>query len=124
MNDSIKHLSSDPDGMMTYDYIVNNVENGVVDLDLPIENLLVVDRTGQFLASSARYLHAVDSEVFHKYIGRLVEGAIMRDRERKYISSLLEALWGVGYLNRVDELNRTDDNFRRIYKRVYPENVM
>lgn len=124
MNDSYKHLISDPDGMMTYDYIVNNVENGIADLDQLIDNLLNVDQTGQFLASSARYLNAVDAEAFHPHIGRLVEGAIGRDRERKYIGSLLEALWGEGYADRAAELSLSDDNFRRIYKRVYPETVM
>ena len=124
MNEILKHLTTDEDGMMTYDYIVNHVDVCCEDMDALVDKLLEVDHTGQFLASSARYLNAVDTERFHPYIGRLVEGAIRCDRERKYISSLLEALWGEGYRQRAEELSMTDDNFRRIYKRVYAESVM
>lgn len=124
MNDTLKHLTSDEDGMMTYDYIVNHVDECYEEMDSLVDRLLEVDRTGQFLASSARYLNAVDAVKFHPHIGRLVEGAIRCDRERKYISSLLEALWGEGYKQRAEELSVSDDNFRRIYKRVYAESVM
>lgn len=124
MIDKLKALAEDPDGMMTYDYIVNHVDHCLDDMEMLVDNLLSADVSGQFLASSARFLSAVDKETFHTHIGRLVEGAIDRDRERRYIGSLLEALWGEDYMHRVNELNMTDDNFRRIYKRIYPQGVL
>lgn len=110
--------------MMTYDYIVNNVETCLPDLDALVDNLLKADASGQFLASSARFLHAVDKDTFHQHIGRLIEGAIDRDRERRYIGSLLEALWGADYRENATALSMADDNFRRIYKRIYPGSSM
>lgn len=124
MSDKLKDLVNDHDGMMTYDYIVNHVESCLDDLDTLVDNLLKADLTGQFLASSARFLSAVDKDAFHAHIGRLVEGAIMKDREHRYIGSLLEALWGEDYLQRANELNMTDDNFRRIFKRIYPQSAL
>ena len=50
-----------------------------------------------------------------------MEGAIEKDRERRYIGSLLEALWGSDYEEHVAELKETDNNFRRIYRRIHPE---
>ena len=88
-----------------------------------IENLRRCDSSGQFLASSARFLAAVDRERFDCVLGTLIEGAIEKDRERRYIGSLLEAIWGADYQKHVDELRAADDNFRRIYKRIYPAGV-
>ena len=48
---------------------------------------------------------------------------IDKDRERKYIGSLLEALWGADYHDNADKLRETDDNFRRIYKRMFPKGI-
>lgn len=127
MDDLKKHISEDTDGMLTYDYIVNNIENCealMPNMDLLIDNLFRADVSGQFLASSARFLSAVNKEMFHTHIGRLVVGAIEKDREHRYIGSLLEAIWGSDYAERAEELNLTDDNFRRIYKRIYPDAVM
>jgi hypothetical protein len=120
MTESIKRLLSDSDGMATYDYIVNNVDTCVGDLPDLIDNLVRVDRTGQFLASTVRFLAAVDRESFRPFLGPLIDAAIDKDRERRYIGSLLEALWGADYKDKADSLCRTDDNFRRIYKRIYP----
>lgn len=117
----LKSLDKDTDGMATYDYLANHVTDCLRDMDFITDNLLRVDSTGQFLASSARFLSSVDREVFSPWIGRLIEGAIEKDRERRYIGSLLEAIWGADYLDRVEELRKHDDNFRRIYKRIYPE---
>lgn len=121
MNEALKHLDNDPDGMATYEYIVNNCDTCCECMAELVENLLRVDRTGQFLASSARFLSAVDRERYRPWLPSLIEGAIAKDRERRYIGSLLEAIWGVDYKERVAELQSTDDNFRRIYKRIYPE---
>ncbi len=119
MNENLKNILADSDGMEVYDYIVNNVD--ACDADLPeiIDRLKDVDATGQFLASGARFLCAVDRERFYPYVTSLVEATIERDRERKYISSLLEAIWGADYQERAEELRETDDNFRRIYKRLF-----
>ncbi len=121
MNQILKHLENDSDGMATYEYIVNNFETCSELMPELVENLVRVDLTGQFLASSARFLSAVDNEKFSPWLAQLIEGAIAKDRERRYIGSLLEAIWGHDYKERADELKATDDNFRRIYKRIYPE---
>lgn len=106
--------------MDTYEYLVNNELECLPHMDAVVENLKKVDKNGQFLASSARFLHAVDAETFGPWIQRLIEGAIDKDRERKYIGSLLEAIWGHDYRERREELEKSDDNFRRIYKRLFP----
>ncbi len=120
MSEVLKHLSGDQDGMATYDYIVNNVDTCTADMDDLVANLRRVDICGQFLASTARFLSAVDSDKFKPWITPLIEGAIEKDRERRYIGSLLQAIWGKDYMERADELKASDDNFRRIFKRIYP----
>lgn len=105
--------------MTVYEYIVNNAGTCACQMPDLIMKLKRYDTTGQFLASSARFLSAVDRETFEPWIGPLVEAAIEKDKERKYIGSLLEAIWGPDYQERADELRNTDDNFRRIYKRIF-----
>lgn len=124
MNETLKSLSGDQDGMATYDYIVNNVDTCLDEMDTLVENLRRVDICGQFLASTARFLSAVDAEKFSRWIAPLIEGAIEKDRERRYIGSLLQAIWGADYMERADQLKLSDDNFRRIYKRIYPGNSL
>lgn len=120
MNEQLKHLERDTDGMMVYDYIVNHVDSCDEDMDDLCSLLMQKDSTGQFLASSARFLNAVNSQRFRNVIANLVMNAIEKDRERRYIGSLLEALWGQDYKDRAYELSMADENFRRIYKRIYP----
>lgn len=110
--------------MATYEYIVNNVETCDDEMDSLVENLRRVDLTGQFLASTARFLAAIDREKFERWLTPLIEGAIEKDRERRYIPSLLEAIWGADYKEEADKLRATDDVFRRLYKRVYPAGAM
>lgn len=110
---------SEEEGMAVYEYIVDNCESCTLDREETIARLKAADTTGQFLASTARYLHAVDSERFAEWLAPLIEGAIEKDRDRKYIGSLLEAIWGPEYRDRSEEIASTDDNFRRIYKRIY-----
>lgn len=124
MKDELKELELDHDGMLTYEYIVNHVDEIEDTLSRLCEMMKLSDKTGQFLASTARFLHAVDKDRFDKYVGGFIEGALDRDREHKYIGSLLEAIWGVDYKDRIEELNQTDDNFRRIYKRIYMPGVL
>ena len=111
-------------GMGVYQEIVDHCETCGDKLNEMIDRLREVDASGQFMASTARYLAAVDREKFGPWIPILIEGAIEKDRERRYIGSLLQAIWGDDYADRVDELNNSDDNFRRIYKRIFPENAM
>lgn len=115
-----KKLSQDSDGLLTYEYIANHM--GLCDhiMDDLTENMIVVDSTGQFLVSGARYLNAIDPERYAPYIRKLAEAAIARDREHRYIPDLIESLYGADYEARADELNASDDIFRRLYKRIHP----
>lgn len=125
MEDSaIRQLASDPDGLATYEYIANNIESIENVLDRLIDNMIKVDANGQFTVSAARYLHAIDSQKFGREIDRLIAAAIEKDRERVYIGSLLADIWGADYAERAATLSDTDDNFRRIYKRLYPTSVI
>lgn len=89
-------------------------------MDNLIWKLKEADASGQFLASTARFLCAVDREKFSDAIPTLIECAIDKDRERRYIGQLLEAIWGKDYKENVEKLNEEDDVFRRLYKRIYP----
>lgn len=115
-----KQLAKDPDGLQTYEYIANHIDTCDEELRFLIDNMCGVDQTGQFLVSTARYLNAIDPIHYRQSIDRLIAEAIERDREHRYIAALLPDIWGTDYADRVDELNKTDNNFRRIYKRVYP----
>lgn len=115
-----KQLSQDPDGLLTYEYIANHM--GLCDdimSDL-VDNMILVDKTGQFVTSAARYLHAIDPARYAECISSLVGAAIEKDRERQYLPYLIESLYGTDYVLHADELSATDDNFRRIYKRLLP----
>ena len=121
--DVLKKLKRDEDGLATYEYIANNI--GACDSIMPelVENIINVDRNGQFLVSTARYLHAINHKKYADSINRLVETAIEKDREHKYIPDLLHSLWGEDYKEHAEELSAKDDNFRRIYKRVFPKGI-
>lgn len=107
------------DGLTIYQYIVDHCEACIPNMSELICQLKHVDTTGQFLASTARYLAAVDREAFEPWLAPIIEGAIEKDRERKYIGSLLEAIWGEDYESRAEILKEQDNNFRRIYKRIH-----
>lgn len=113
--------SLEQEGLNVYQYIVDHCDTCVAELPELIDRMHNVDTTGQFLASTARYLAAVDRDKFEPWLAPLIEGAIDRDRERRYIGSLLQAIWGDDYEARAEMLKETDNNFRRIYKRIYPE---
>ncbi len=113
------------EGMDVYQYIVDHCDTCSAEMPQLIDKMRSVDTSGQFLASTARYLAAVDREKFDPWLASLIEGAIDRDRERRYIGSLLQAIWGEDYEEHIEELKVSDNNFRRIYKRIHPEdNVM
>ena len=118
-----KRLAADPDGLITYEFIANNIDS--IDPVLPelVDNMISVDACGQFCVSAARYLNAIDAEKHAPAVSRLIAAAIVKDRERAYIGQLLPDIWGADYAERVDELNSSDNNFRRIYKRIYPTGI-
>lgn len=119
MTDALKSLEEEPTGMAAYEYIVNNVDDCENQLPAIISLMKRVDATGQFLSSTARFLSAVDRQRFDRFLAPLIEGAIEKDRERRYIGSLLQAIWGEDYMEQAPRLNQEDDNFRRIYKRIF-----
>lgn len=121
MNDDNSADSLEQAGMDVYQYIVDHCETCEHEMPELIDRMRSVDTSGQFLASTARYLAAVDRHRYDPWLASLIEGAIDRDRERRYIGSLLEAIWGEDYESRADELKIADNNFRRIYKRIHPE---
>lgn len=119
--DEIKKLRQDADGLLTYEYLANHIgECEPADIDLLIDNMSTVDLTGQFLASAARYLNAIDAEGYAPAVRRLVAAAIDKDREHAYLPDLITGLYGEDYAARAEELCASDDNFRRLYKRLCP----
>lgn len=119
-DDNKKKLAGDPDGLQTYEYLANHIsELEAEDLKLLAQNMIKVDLTGQFTVSAARYLFATDPEAFRPTVDMLISATIEKDRERRYIGDILEAVYGRDYTERADELSATDDNFRRIYKRLF-----
>lgn len=117
-----KQLLADTDGLKCYEYIANNIDDGIDDMDAVIDIMARIDLSGQFLASAARYLHAIDSQKFDKQIKGLVAAAIDRDREHKYLPDILQSIYGPDYEAKAEQLIADDNNFRRIYKRLYPSN--
>lgn len=114
-----KRLAKDTDGLLTYEYIANHIGEDDLDIDQLVDNMMKVDQSGQFTVSAARYLAAIDAKTFAPEISRLVAAAIDKDRERRYIGELLPSLWGEDYRDHAEELSRSDNNFRRIYKRIH-----
>ena len=119
-----KSLAADPDGLKTYEYIANHIDTCRDDIDELVDNMAKVDLTGQFLASAARYLHAIDPEVFAEPVHRLVSATIDRDREHRYLPDILLSIYGPDYADRSDELRASANNFRRIYKRLFPSTAI
>ena len=119
-----KKLAKDPNGLMTYEYIANNIDH--IDPILPelVDNISAVDQMGQFIASAARYLHAIDPEKYASAIDSLIKATINKDREHRYLGDLIAGIWGDDYRERAKELCEKDDNFRRIYKRLYPTSII
>lgn len=121
----IQELKRDPDGLMTYEYIANHIDEcSESDLDALVDNMVTVDLTGQFLASAARYLHAIDAQRFAEPVKRLIASTIDKDREHRYLPDILNSIYGADYADRASELIATDNNFRRIYKRIFPQSVI
>lgn len=121
--DIVKELEQDADGLLTYEYIANNIDSCLPDIDFLVENMIRVDASGQFVVSAARYLHAIDAETFGAAISRFVASAIEKDRERRYLPELMQGLYGNDYKEHAEELSAADDNFRRIFKRLFPVGI-
>ena len=115
-----KRLAADPDGLITYEFIANNIDS--IDPVLPelVDNMISVDACGQFCVSAARYLNAIDAEKHAPAVSRLIAAAIDKDREHRYLPDLLTGLYGEDCVADARRLSASDDNFRRIYKRLYP----
>ncbi len=124
MNNIPVTLSNDPDGLATYEFMANNINRLEGLMDNLVDNMIKVDAQGQFTVSAARYLHAIDREKYASEIDRLIAAAIDKDRERVYIGSLLSDIWGNDYSEHAAELAEADNNFRRIYKRLYPTGII
>lgn len=121
----IQELKRDPDGLMTYEYIANHIDEcSESDLDALVDNMVTVDLTGQFLASAARYLNAIDAQRFAEPVKRLIASTIDKDREHRYLPDILNSIYGADYGDRASELIATDNNFRRIYKRLFPQSAI
>lgn len=119
-SETMKRLAADPDGLVTYEYIANHINQLDNDeMAQLVDNMIAVDLSGQFVVSAAKYLHASDPQAYAPAVNRLVAAAIGKDREHRYIGSLLEAIYGPDYRQNADALSADDDNFRRIYKRLF-----
>ena len=118
-----KMLENDSNGLLTYEYIANNMGNIDDDMAELVDNMILKDRTGQFVVSTARYLNAIDRDKYAPCIDLLVKAAIAKDRDHVYLSYLAASLWGDDFKEHAAELSAKDDNFRRIYKRLYPVGI-
>lgn len=116
--------AKDSDGLLTYEYIANNI--GECDADLPelIDILRQIDLSGQFTASAARFLNAIDADRYANAVRALVAATIDHDRERAYLGDLIENIYGSDYAEHAEELSATDNNFRRMYKRLFPQSII
>ena len=124
MDNNIKQiLDNDTNGLLTYEYIANNMGSIDEDMSALVDNMIQKDRTGQFVVSTARYLNAIDKEKYATSIDLLVKAAIAKDREHVYLATLASSLWGADYKEHAAQLSATDDNFRRIYRRLYPVGI-
>lgn len=59
-----KRLSLDPDGLLTYEYIANHIGECDNIMGELVDNMILVDPTGQFMVSAARYLYAINPEAY------------------------------------------------------------
>jgi hypothetical protein len=122
-NTTKKMLENDSNGLLTYEYIANNMGNIDDDMAELVDNMILKDRTGQFVVSTARYLNAIDHDKYASSIDLLVKAAIAKDRDHVYLSYLAASLWGEDFKEHAAELSANDDNFRRIFKRLYPVGI-
>lgn len=120
LKEEIKKIEHEKDELKTYEFLANHLyDMDDEDLSRIVNVLDNADRSGQYLASGVRYMKAMDSERFGEHIRRMTSLIIDRDREHKYIGDLISFLYGAEYYDHVEELS-SDNNFRRMYKRLFP----
>ncbi len=126
MNENdLKHLKQDTDGLLKYEYLANHIDTVEADdVNTIIDNLSDIDRDGQFCASAAKYLNIIDSKRFADAVRRLVALTIDKDREHRYLLGLMTAIYGEDYAAGAGRLCESDNNFRRIYKRLHPTSLI
>lgn len=117
-------IESDSDGLKTYEYLVNHL-NDLTDEELTeiIDKMARLDHSGQYLASGIKYMNGLDHDRYAQHIKRMTSSVIDRDREHKYIGDLISLLYGADYYDRVPDL-LDDNNFRRMYKRLFPDGAL
>ena len=116
--------NEDNRGMQCYEHLVNNIDADEAAVAQCVTDLIAADTTGQFSASAARFLAGMAPGSFTAELDALLKSAIAKDRELAYLPDLLPAIWGADYTSNADTLRETDDNFRRIYKRVHPSGIL
>ncbi|MCM1318928.1 MAG: hypothetical protein NC217_00925 [Muribaculaceae bacterium] len=124
MSTSDKIAAGVADGLAPYELLVNNIGGDKQLINSAVNDIVACDSSGQFCASAARFLHAMDPQAYITEIDSLLKALIDKDREKHYMPALLPAIWGDDYMIRADELRDMDDNFRRIFKRVHPAGVI
>ena len=103
MDKNIKQmLENDSNGLLTYEYIANNIGSIDEDMSALVDNMIMKDRTGQFVVSTARYLNAIDRERYASSIDLLIKAAIDKDRDRVYLATLASSIWGPDYREHAD----------------------
>lgn len=112
------------DGMAAYEFLVDHIGDDNAVITKAVDQVISSDTSGQFSASAARFLSAVNPQGFAPEIDALLKSAIDKDREKQYLPTLLPAIWGQDYMVRAEELRDHDDNFRRIFKRVHPAGII
>lgn len=123
-NEEIKNCLKNADGLKTYEFIVNHLhELSNEQLTEVVNNLAQIDHTGQYLASGVRYMNGIDSFKYSHHIKHMTALTIDRDREHNFIGDLISNLYGADYYDRVTEFS-DDDNFRRMFKRLYPDGAL
>lgn len=116
---------SDADGLRIYEYIANSIGQGDdTDLQPLAEALRDVDITGQFTASAARFINAIDAVRYADVVRLLVAATIDRDRDRAFLGDLMQSIYGPDHMDRARELCESDNNFRRMYKRLHNSDPM
>jgi len=115
---------SSADGMAAYESLVNSVGADSTLIHNAVSDIIATDASGQFSASAARFLAALDREGYAPEIDLLLAAVIDKDRGKQYMPDLLPAVWGDDYMLHADELRERDDNFRRIFKRVHPAGII
>ncbi|MCM1005065.1 MAG: hypothetical protein NC402_02080 [Prevotella sp.] len=124
MSNSVNKENETPDGLKAYEFLVDNINGDKQLINKAVCDVIEADNSGQFCASAARFLSAIDADNFLSEIDSLLKSVIEKDREKHYMPALLPTIWGDDYMVHAEELRDSDDNFRRIFKRVHPTGII